>query len=155
HMKQTKQQTEKREPKNREDRGHLLDAITDRTKAVALITLIAEALFLSGAIFLPTEQRIWAFCVSALVLFIAMAGSFAIEFAEARHAARALPLPPSQIEPRTPTKPETKPDMAAFDTDDEYRPQPQEERFLNVLPPDRQKALTGKWTGHRIQEIAS
>lgn len=62
-----------------EKRSSVLDAVSTKTKVVALIALVVEALFLLGAAFLPAEHRIWAFAMCGLLLFVALAGIFYIE----------------------------------------------------------------------------
>lgn len=70
---------QKMKPATSKGRPQLLDAITSRTKAIALITLIAEAMFLSGAAFLPEEQRLTAFIICGAILGVALIGCIFLE----------------------------------------------------------------------------
>ncbi|HEV7401689.1 MAG TPA: hypothetical protein VGO11_02140 [Chthoniobacteraceae bacterium] len=66
-----------------EEKKSILDAVTSRTKVIALIVLVVQALFLSGAALLPEAQRISAFYSCAILLASALGGCFWIEHAEA------------------------------------------------------------------------
>jgi hypothetical protein len=61
------------------NRKRILDAVTTKTKVVALTTLIIETLFLSGVGFLPDEHRIYAFGICASLILVALVGIFYIE----------------------------------------------------------------------------
>lgn len=63
-----------------------LDAVSTKTKVVALIALVVEALFILGAAFLPIEHRIWAFTTCGILLLAALTGIFYIESLEYQRA---------------------------------------------------------------------
>ena len=64
------------------ERRSLLDAVTSRTKVIALITLIIEAVFLAGVYALPEPQRISVFYPCIAVLAATLAGLFWLEHSE-------------------------------------------------------------------------
>ncbi len=57
----------------------ILDKIDSKTKVLALITLIAEALFLGSLATLPKEQILYALMVCTLVLIVSIIGIVLIE----------------------------------------------------------------------------
>lgn len=70
--------------KNTESRASILGAITNRTKLIAFIAIVIEALFLVAAYKIPETQRIIAFGICALVLVIALVGCIWLELSETR-----------------------------------------------------------------------
>src|SRR4051812_37772555 len=64
-----------------EPRGGLLKGIDNRTKVLALICLIAEALFLASLPVLPADQTLYALITCAVILLVMVVG---IVFLESR-----------------------------------------------------------------------
>lgn len=60
-------------------RSSILGTLSERTRAIALVALVAEALFLGGALSLPDEQRIIAFGICAFLLALAIAACVWLE----------------------------------------------------------------------------
>lgn len=65
------------------NRTSILATLSSRTRAIALVAIIAEALFLVGALSLPEAQRIYAFGICAFLLVLAMAACVWLEGKEA------------------------------------------------------------------------
>ncbi len=63
----------------KESRSSILSAIDSRTKLIALITLIAEMLFLGSLSTLPSEQTLYALLACAFILIISIIGIVYIE----------------------------------------------------------------------------
>lgn len=64
------------------DRSNLLNAVTTNTKAIALIMLIVEGLFLSGAALLRAEERLTAFILCGVILAIGLVGCIWLELVQ-------------------------------------------------------------------------
>lgn len=78
---------------NGDDRKGLLSAVDSRTKVLALIALVAEALFLGSLATLPAEHTIWALAVSATILVVTIVGIVVVEVQVARKAPEPAMLP--------------------------------------------------------------
>jgi len=78
--------TKKPTAKVSDERKSLLDAVTSRTKVIALIAIIVEALFLVAVYALPEQQRISAFYPCLAILGVTLAGLFWLEHGEATNA---------------------------------------------------------------------
>lgn len=85
-------------PPKSTERVSVLASLSPQTRGVALVALIVEALFLTGALLLPESERLYAFGICALLLVVAI---IACALLEARHSptspqtATSLVLPPS------------------------------------------------------------
>jgi len=64
-------------------RATVLGTLSPRTRAIALVAIIAEALFLFGSLSLPEDQRIYAFGICAMLLVLAIASCVWLEGKEA------------------------------------------------------------------------
>lgn len=85
-----------------EKRSSILLQIDSKTKVLALISLIAEALFLGGITVLPKEQVIYGLGVCAGILLVTIVGIVIVEVTEARSSGADGPaLQPSPLTPDT------------------------------------------------------
>lgn len=67
-----------------ENRMNILQAVDSKTKVMALIALIAEALFLGSLAALPASETLYALIACAVVLIVTLGGIVIIEVAEIR-----------------------------------------------------------------------
>ena len=67
-----------------ENRMNILQAVDSKTKVMALIALIAEALFLGSLAALPESETLYALIACAVVLIFTLGGIVIIEVAEIR-----------------------------------------------------------------------
>lgn len=74
----------------------ILASIDSKTKVLALITLIAEALFIAAISVLPAEQIMNALITCAVILVVCVVGIIAIELAEVR-SKKTVDLFPSPL----------------------------------------------------------
>lgn len=68
----------------REKRMDILQAIDSRTKVMALIALIAEALFLGSLAAIPSHETLYALIACVVILVVTLAGIILIEVTELR-----------------------------------------------------------------------
>jgi len=81
------------------DKKGVLDAVTNRTKVIALITLVAEALFVIAAYAIPEAQRLSAFFGCVAVLGVALLGCIWLEHGASASSPslRSEPQPPKYL----------------------------------------------------------
>lgn len=86
--------TEITEPRTQEFRPSILSAISPSTRAIALVTLIAEAIFSLGVFAIQERQRLTAFLICAGVLILAIIACVLLELkSEKKRAHNELRLP--------------------------------------------------------------
>lgn len=73
-----------------EKRMNILQAIDSRTKVMALIALIAEALFLGSLATLPSSETLYALIACAVILIVTLGGIVLVEVTEIRTKRVAL-----------------------------------------------------------------
>ena len=74
------------------ERSSILGVLSERTRAIALVALVVEALFLAGGLALPEAQRIYAFGICAFLLILAMAACVWLESQQAKVIPKDTPL---------------------------------------------------------------
>lgn len=85
-----------------ESRVGILSTIDTKTKVLALVALIAEALFLGSLIVLPVDQVLYALITCAVILVVTIIGIVIVEIAETRISGKARDqLTPSPMTPRS------------------------------------------------------
>ena len=67
------------EPHTKELWPSILSTISPSTRAIALVTLIAEAIFLFGVFTIPEQERLTAFLICAVVLVLAIIACVVLE----------------------------------------------------------------------------
>ena len=82
----------------KESRRGLLSNIDTRTQVLALITLIAEALFIGSLVAIPSQHIIWAMVICAGILIMSIVGIIIIEVTESR-LTRHQRMRPSPLTP--------------------------------------------------------
>lgn len=73
-----------------ENRMNILQAVDSRTKVMALIALIAEALFLGSLATLPSSETLYALIACAVILVVTLGGIVLVEVTEIRTKRAAL-----------------------------------------------------------------
>lgn len=73
-----------------ENRVNILQAIDSRTKVMALIALIAEALFLGSLATIPYSETLYALIACAVILVVTLGGIVLVEVTEIRTKRAAL-----------------------------------------------------------------
>jgi len=81
-----------------EKKAGILATIDTKTKVLALITLVAEALFLGSLSTLPSQHTIYALITCATILIISIIGIINIELAEIKNKKLNIGLDNLQIE---------------------------------------------------------
>jgi len=88
--------------KAKESRVGILSTIDTKTKVLALIALIAEALFLGSLTVLPSDQTLYALITCAAILVVTIIGIVIVEIAETRiSSTTSHQLIPSPLTPRS------------------------------------------------------
>jgi len=83
-------------------RASILSQIDSKTKVLALIAMIAEALFLGAITVLPKDQVIYGLVVCAAILLVTIVGIVIVEVTEAHGLGAGRPaLKPSPLTPDT------------------------------------------------------
>ena len=118
-------------------RSALLSVIDTKTKVMALICVVVEAMLLASLPQIDRHQRLYALIVCAVVLIILLIGMFVVEIAEARQKHNSS-LPNTCVNIPNET--------SQLHTEDGSK------QFLPVGK-SRSATLTGKWTGKAHQEI--
>ncbi|GBC61999.1 Uncharacterized protein DENIS_2962 [Desulfonema ishimotonii] len=67
-----------------EKRSKILQIIDSRTKVMALISIIAEALFLGSLVTLPSDQTLYALIACLSILIVTLIGITIIEYTEVK-----------------------------------------------------------------------
>ncbi|GBC61958.1 ABC transporter permease protein [Desulfonema ishimotonii] len=67
-----------------EKRSKILQIIDSRTKVMALISIIAEALFLGSLVILPSDQTLYALIACLSILIVTLIGITIIEYTEVK-----------------------------------------------------------------------
>src|SRR5690348_16037556 len=65
-----------------QNRAPVLDSVTSRTKAIALIVMVMEAIFLAAVWAIPEPSRLMAFGIAGLVLIVAIIGLIWVEISK-------------------------------------------------------------------------
>lgn len=90
---------------NGEKRSNILSQIDSKTKVLALITLIAEGLFLGSLVKLSANQIIYALIICASILVISIIGIVLIELKGDKQSSRNdTPLPSTTAKAEEPTR---------------------------------------------------
>ncbi len=82
-----------------ETKASILEKIDSKTKVLALVSLIAEALFLASLVTLPKEQTLYALITCAVILVITIIGITIVQVIEARRPGKEQRMLPSPLTP--------------------------------------------------------
>ena len=82
-----------------ESKATILSKIDTKTKVLALVSLIAEALFLGSLATLPSDQTLYALITCAAILIITIIGIVIVEVVETRRPDKGERMLPSPLTP--------------------------------------------------------
>jgi hypothetical protein len=83
----------------KEKKAAILSQVTDRTKALALIGLVVDALYLTSLPALDSSQRIYPLLIAGFILTLIAAGIIWIELKDASKPPASAPLPTTNTRP--------------------------------------------------------